>query len=127
MRKAIAIVLSEKEHPAPFESAKRIALQVSPNQNGDYVWSAECVENGTQIIYQIILNRVQSTDGRNHDIVIIAKIYVGIGYLAIGNCSICNDFKYMTHQMSSFEDADREKVLEAAWEIFRQLVEKKFI
>lgn len=116
------------QHPAPFQKAKEIALQVPIDANGEYLWQATISRNGQRMTYQIAHANLMTMDGQRHDIVVIIRS-IGNHVVAIATCAICNDFKYIdtARGVMYFTPIDREKAIEAAFRVFRELVENNFI
>jgi len=112
--------------PYPFFKAKEMALKCPVQPNGDRLLIVEISKNGELLIYRIIYGNTISTDGKPHEVVIIMRIQ-GNKIIAIGHCFICDDYKYYVTGIQGFEELGREKAIDGAYRMFREMVENNLI
>lgn len=114
------------KHPAPFQKAKELALTCPKNQHGDHVWIAQLNDNGDSLEYRIMYRTYKDQKG-DHDIVVLIKTQGG-AYIAIGHCSVCDDYKATSNKTGGqFIVMDKKIVIPAAFEFFNELVQHKLI
>ena len=122
----LPVAFSQTNDSGPFLKAKEIALKCPEQPNGNRLWTVEISKDGELLEYRIIYGETVSGNGKLHEVIIIMRIQ-GNKIVAIGHCFICNDYKFYITGMEGFEVMGREKAIDGAYRMFREMVENNLI